>query len=290
MRLKKILLLYVIIILVAGIFLSGCAEEPVTSDQNQFTTNRLALQDETVELEQINEETPFTVGITVDGQRREILTTSAAVDLVLLRAGVLLGPGDKVAPEGDSIVQPGMEVMVTRIATEVFWEDRSLPYVTVERKDPQMEIAIRRTVQKGRPGQERVLVQVTKENEQETDRKVVLRETVRQPVNQIVAVGELKTVSREGHTFRIKKAMEVTATAYAGHGTTYTGTTTNRGTVAVDPRTIPLGTSLYVDGYGFGRALDIGSAIKGNRIDIFLESNEAALNWGRRKVKVYILE
>ena len=60
--------------------------------------------------------------------------------------------------------------------------------------------------------------------------------------------------------------------------------------IAVDPRVIPLGTRLYVDGYGYGRALDVGGAIKGNRIDVFLPSEAECRRWGVRTVKVYILE
>jgi 3D (Asp-Asp-Asp) domain-containing protein len=60
--------------------------------------------------------------------------------------------------------------------------------------------------------------------------------------------------------------------------------------VAVDPQVIPLGTQLYVEGYGYARALDVGPAITGNRIDVFLDSADEARHWGVRRVKVYILE
>lgn len=61
------------------------------------------------------------------------------------------------------------------------------------------------------------------------------------------------------------------------------------GAIAVDPRVIPLGTYLYVEGYGFGYACDTGGAIKGNIIDVCYESRSQMNNWGRRKVKVHIL-
>jgi 3D (Asp-Asp-Asp) domain-containing protein len=63
-----------------------------------------------------------------------------------------------------------------------------------------------------------------------------------------------------------------------------------RGTVAVDPRVIPLGTRLYVPGYGEARAEDTGGAIQGYRIDLFFPTREEALAWGRRTVEVEILE
>ncbi len=58
----------------------------------------------------------------------------------------------------------------------------------------------------------------------------------------------------------------------------------------MDPRVIPLGTKLYVEGYGPAVAADTGSAIKGLRIDVWLNSRELAIKWGRKKVRVWVLE
>jgi 3D (Asp-Asp-Asp) domain-containing protein len=66
-------------------------------------------------------------------------------------------------------------------------------------------------------------------------------------------------------------------------------TTVGFGTVAVDPRVIPLRSRLYVEGYGFALAYDIGGAIKGNRIDLGFNSDEEAADVGRKKVRVLIL-
>jgi 3D (Asp-Asp-Asp) domain-containing protein len=60
--------------------------------------------------------------------------------------------------------------------------------------------------------------------------------------------------------------------------------------VAVDPRVIPLGSLVYVEGYGMGLACDTGSAIKGNRIDLLMASSSQANAWGRRKVVVHVLK
>ena len=116
-----------------------------------------------------------------------------------------------------------------------------------------------------------------------------------------------ETTSRGG--FRFNNAMDMVATAYdlsyescgkypddPEYGITASGTKAQPGTVAVDPDVIPLGTKLYIastDGspdYGFATALDTGSAIKGYRIDLFMENNQDAMDFGRRQVKVYILD
>lgn len=71
-------------------------------------------------------------------------------------------------------------------------------------------------------------------------------------------------------------------------GITASGLPLRRGLVAVDPFMIPLGTHMYVMGYGFAVARDTGSAIKGNVIDLAFNSRGEALRWGRRRVRVYI--
>ncbi|GAW29881.1 hypothetical protein ULO1_24510 [Carboxydocella sp. ULO1] len=60
--------------------------------------------------------------------------------------------------------------------------------------------------------------------------------------------------------------------------------------MAVDPRVIPFGTRLWIEGYGEGIAADMGSGIKGNHIDLFFDSYGEAINWGMRNVTVYVLE
>lgn len=109
--------------------------------------------------------------------------------------------------------------------------------------------------------------------------------------------------------FRFSSQMDMAATAYdlsyescgkypdhPEYGITASGTKAKPGTVAVDPDVIALGTKLYIastDGspdYGFATALDTGSAIKGYRIDLFMEDSNDVANFGIRQVKVYILE
>lgn len=82
--------------------------------------------------------------------------------------------------------------------------------------------------------------------------------------------------------------LAVLATAYCLHGTTATGTWTRPGTIAVDPRVIPLGSVVYVPGYGRAIARDTGSAIKGARIDVWLSSCSRARSWGVRRLRIRV--
>ncbi len=74
-----------------------------------------------------------------------------------------------------------------------------------------------------------------------------------------------------------------------GTGYTFTGRKAGYGSAAVDPRTIPLGTWLYIQGYGYALADDVGGAIKGNKIDLCFNSYKQAIDFGRKDVKVFIV-
>jgi 3D (Asp-Asp-Asp) domain-containing protein len=99
-------------------------------------------------------------------------------------------------------------------------------------------------------------------------------------------------------SFARSKSMIMSATGYdtspqtlpGSNGRTATGMVARYGVVAVDPRVIPLGTYVYVEGYGFAIASDTGGAIKGNRIDLCFNSRRESLAWGRRRVTVHILK
>lgn len=95
------------------------------------------------------------------------------------------------------------------------------------------------------------------------------------------------------------KTITVTATAYTASckgcsGITATGIdlikNPNAKVISVDPNVIPLGSKVHVEGYGTAIAGDTGGAIKGNKIDLHVPTNQEALNWGVRTVKVTVYE
>ena len=93
---------------------------------------------------------------------------------------------------------------------------------------------------------------------------------------------------------KFSRKMTVEATAYTtedpGCGLyTFRGNRLRKGLIAVDPRVIPLGTKLYIPGYGYAVADDTGGAIKGNKIDLGYESRSEAFKFGRRTLTIYVL-
>ncbi|WP_416176455.1 3D domain-containing protein [Clostridium sp.] len=98
------------------------------------------------------------------------------------------------------------------------------------------------------------------------------------------------TLSRGSGLNSVSKVISVNATAYSISGITANGMKTSKGIIAVDPRVIPLGSRVYIEGYGYAIAADTGGAIKGNRVDLFFPSNSDAQNWGMKSVNLYILK
>lgn len=97
----------------------------------------------------------------------------------------------------------------------------------------------------------------------------------------------------------VKKTIKMTATAYTAYckgcsGITKTGLNLRKNpalkVIAVDPKIIPLGSKVWVEGYGIAVAGDIGGAIKGNKIDLFMNKKSNANQWGRKKVTVKVLK
>lgn len=133
----------------------------------------------------------------------------------------------------------------------------------------------------------------------QTDAKTIIEYTTAdtaanmllQAVDKEIAVDTRDRVTAGSVSRGYRKSMTMVATAYTHTGNpTFTGVMPQRGTIAVDPNVIALGQEVYVEGYGYAIAQDTGGAIRGNKIDVFKDTREEAINWGRRTVKVYILE
>ena len=99
-------------------------------------------------------------------------------------------------------------------------------------------------------------------------------------------IGIKKNYSQQG------KLMKVGATAYCNDPITSTGTIPQSGrTIAIDPKIIPYGTKVYIPQFNkVFIAEDCGSAIKGNRIDIYMDTYDECMNWGYRNIDIYILD
>lgn len=152
-----------------------------------------------------------------------------------------------------------------------------------------LEPGIQRVIKPGRTGLITNTMLIYYRDGAIIDKKKINSNMVTSPGYRVIAYGSHQIASRQGiNSARKPEKFIATAYTYTGHRTA-TGARTRRGIVAVDPRVIPLGSRLYIPGYGYAIAADTGGAIKGKIVDVFLESTEAAQKWGRRHVNIYIL-
>lgn len=238
------------------------------------------------------------VGITADGQTFYTYTVADTVAQVLEEVGITPGPQDKITPAPAESVVADLEIKVSRVKEEITTKEVKISFKTVRREDPSMELGETKVLQEGSEGLKEVTYRNVYQDGKRIKREKISEKVIKEPVNRVVAYGTTGMVSRGGKTYRFTKVLTMSATGYTAgpestgkyaDGYTYTGLKATRGIVAVDPRVIPLGTRLYVEGYGPALAADIGGAIKGNKIDLCFDTVAEALAWGRRTVKVYVL-
>ncbi|MFZ5590787.1 MAG: ubiquitin-like domain-containing protein [Bacillota bacterium] len=231
------------------------------------------------------------VTLTVGTEKaRSIITTAPNVQKLLQEQNISPGEKDLVRPDPGTELLDGLKIQVIRVTEKEEKQQVSLPYTTREVPSGEMARGLTATLQRGQNGLVERTWRVIYHNGQEVERQLVNTRVLRQPKPAVVRVGTAQSISRGGRDIRFKYALEMVATAYSYTGyRTASGHSPRYGVVAVDPRVIPLGTRLYVEGYGFATALDKGGAIKGKRIDLFVESHRQASRWGVRRVKVYVL-
>lgn len=84
------------------------------------------------------------------------------------------------------------------------------------------------------------------------------------------------------------RELSVLSSAYCLRGVTASGAYVRQGTIAVDPRVIPMGSRLFVPGYGWGVAADTGGMVRGNVIDVWFPTARQCYDWGLRRVNIRV--
>lgn len=240
--------------------------------------------------------------ILVDGQRIVTRTQVERVKEALKQEGVTLRGKDYTIPHRLTSLTDNMVVQVVRVKEEFLIEEESIPFETVWRADPELEIDQRRLAQQGEEGLKKRLIRIRYENGREKERVMTRAWIAKGPTTEVIAYGT-KIVVREMETpdglVRYWRKIRVLATSYTAatsgksrdhphYGLTYLGWKATKGVIAVDPRVINLRTRLYVPGYGVGIAADTGGAIKGRHIDLAYDE-DSLVSWFKW-VDVYLLE
>ncbi|MCL2049764.1 MAG: 3D domain-containing protein [Defluviitaleaceae bacterium] len=209
--------------------------------------------------------------------------------------------GDEDVPikNGDVL---SVDTWVTQTEVELI----SLPYETIENHTSSVPRGQQHLRIEGEQGEKAVTTSVVYIAGKQEQRNYVGTEVLREPTDAILDIGtgwlgSLANVNAPD--FHYSRHLRMEASAYTkyygctgknpgdpGFGITASGRPVQHGIVAVDRSVIPLGTRLYVDGYGFAIAADVGGAIRGDKIDLYMETIEEALRFGRRNIDVWVLD
>lgn len=220
------------------------------------------------------------VTVAVDGQQLEVRTPYKVPANILNQAGIPVQEGDEYVFSKDA---KGNQLLTV---------SRAVP-VTVEYNDN------KETILTAKPTVGEIMelygyVGNSYEVSEDLDAAVVTGMTIQVKDVPVAPPQTVNTVNTNNGDMTYASCIAMEATAYLpsdgnGAGITATGAVARRGIVAVDPNVIPLGTRVYIPGYGTAVAADTGGAIRGNKIDLCMESYGEAMNFGRRSVEVYIL-
>ncbi len=233
-------------------------------------------------------------------QGLEVLTRAKTVGQALEEQKIVLNPRDVVVPPLDFPVTSGMDIDVGILEQRVKEAEKNQPFETHTDFTDCLNVGEIIEIQQGKDGRVKLETEDYFLNGEEAFEKV-LKTTVLKPVkNAKVLEGTAQKTKMYplNRRMRVYKTLTLEATAYYpgpennwpySTGSTASGLKAGYGIAAVDPKRIKLKTPLYIEGYGYALAGDTGSAIKGDRIDLCYDTYDEAQQFGRKKVKVYLL-
>lgn len=200
---------------------------------------------------------------------------------------------DEISYNLDEVIKNDMQIIIVKVSKKTVTENEPVKYDTVVEENSNLNESYKKVKISGVNGQKQVTYEaVYKDNElyskTEKTSKVIVA-----PINEVVVVGTAKLSASRGGA-NSGQVLSCSATAYSGGWGTSSGRKPQRvegglSTIAVDPSFIPMGSKVYVEGYGYAVAADTGTAIKGNKIDLYFNSYQESCDWGLRKVNVTII-
>lgn len=237
-----------------------------------------------------------------------VWTTKKKVSDLLTEKNIKLDKDDRVSPAKDSNLKEKMTVQVTYVNSKAEKKNEQIKFETVYKEDDSLNKGVEKVVQEGKNGEKVVEYNVTFENDKETKRDVIKENVTSEKTDKVVVRGtkEKAKVSQIANASSSKattsnassapsggKTYRMESTAYSGDGMTAYGInlSANPGmkVIAVDPNVIPLGSKVWVEGYGEAIAGDTGGVIKGNIVDVYFPNESQCYSWGRRMVTVKVL-
>ena len=247
----------------------------------------------------INIKKAVPISLEIVGQKYEILTAEDTIENMILAEkdfikehGGNVDDDDEITPAKETKIEKDISVKLVQVQINEVTEEEPINYEKVKITDENKDIhSPDEITQVGINGTKNVGYKIYK-YEDGTEKKIKQSETIiNMPQDEIISQGGGYFMpSRGGSSIKIlQDTITMTATAYyeGFNAITKTGRKAVRSvngisTIAVDPRVIPLGSLVYVEGYGKAIAADTGSAIKGNIIDLYLNSTKECVSFGRQ--------
>lgn len=240
--------------------------------------------------------------ITADRRTVQTRTRAKTVGDALVELGVVVSGNDRVTPALTTPVRDNTLIKIVRVLETVQVEREPISFASVLAPDSGMEIDNQRLVQQGESGEHRKRFKVTAVDGQEISRVLVDDWVAAEPITRVVAYGT-KIISRQLDTpdgpISYWRKIRAYATSYSPdrsgtpksapwYGLTRIGLPARKGLVGVDTAVIPLGTRLYVPGYGMALAADTGSGLFGKWLDLGYSDDDFELwHWW---IDVYVLD
>lgn len=237
----------------------------------------------------------------VDGlEKRQVWSTSTTVANFLKQQDIQLAESDRVDKNLEDVITSNDKIAVVRVEKVTDVVEESVDFAVEKKNDSSLLKGDEKVVTEGKKGKVERTYNIVKENGSVVSKEIVAEKIIEKSTTKVVAVGTkvvTASVSRSGEP-ATGKEFYVEATAYTPYcagcsGISAAGVNLRANPdlklVAVDPRVIPLGTKVWVEGYGYAVAGDTGGAIKGNKIDILVQTKTQANSWGRKKVRIKVL-
>lgn len=245
-----------------------------------------------------------------NGTVKTYKTSCKTVKELLSDLKIKVDDDDIVIPDLDTELKSEGKISIIKVDVKVIEKEVEAPFKTIKKKNKELTHKQSKILIQGVNGKNKVKCKEYYAGDKLIKEEVIHVETIVKPIDQVFEEGTKDVFTNDRGDFTARKAIKMLATAYEagprstgkrpgdkGYGITASGARAKRGTVAVDPRVIPLGTKLYIKSltpgvpdYGFAIAQDTGGAIKGNKIDLFMDTVWECLQFGRRPVMVYILK
>lgn len=233
----------------------------------------------------------FDIPIVADGKTVTLHSVSCKAIKAIRKMNIKLKDEDIIIPGKNHVMKNGEKIVIKRVKIKYKKEKIILYYDTTTARTEKFRIGKRGTLVEGKNGKATKHYKLIYVDGKLNKTKLYKTVVHKKPVTKVIGYGTRISLDGAPKGLHYRKVMTCRAVAYHfdDHPLGAGGRPCTYGTMAVDPRVIPLGTRCYVEGYGYAIANDIGSGVKGKTVDLFMEGNFQPLIWGARYVKVYIL-